>query len=166
MFSFDTFLESRYVALRFRGSVAVHFIGTAATSERAWNALRFQAVPTLPDFLLKLSLADNIRSVSFCHPLSLPQLSVLEQGCRRPWQDTCIRLNTGECQSGHDCGGASLSIGEATRRATPRHQDSETRLRRRTKLPRNTRRRSRGRGCLGGWNSWRRNGEERRSTTV
>src|SRR3984893_18442719 len=99
MFSFETFLESRYVALRFRGCVAVHFIGTAATGERAWNALRFQAVPTLPDFLLKPSFADNIRSVSFCHPLSLPQLSVLEQGSRRPSQDTCIRLNIGECPS-------------------------------------------------------------------
>jgi hypothetical protein len=32
MFSFETFSESRYVALRFRGSVAIHFIGTAATS--------------------------------------------------------------------------------------------------------------------------------------
>src|ERR1700738_930756 len=126
MFSFETFLESRYVALRFRGCVAVHFIGTAATGERAWNALRFQALPTLPDFLLKLSFADNIRSVSFCHPLSLPQLSVLEQGSRRPcrpWQDTCIRLHIGECQSGHDCGGASLSIEAVTRRAIPRPQD-------------------------------------------
>src|SRR6202049_2424082 len=93
MFSFETFLESRYVALRFRGCVAVHFIGTAATSERAWTALRFQALPTLPDFLLKLSFVDNIRSVSFCHPLSLPQLSVLEQcSFRRPSRHTDVLL--------------------------------------------------------------------------
>src|SRR3984893_19424135 len=93
MFSFETFLESRYVALRFRGCVAVHFIGTAATSERAWDALRFQALPTLPDFLLKLSVVDNILSVSFCHPLSLPQLSVLEQcSFRRPSRHTDVLL--------------------------------------------------------------------------
>jgi hypothetical protein len=42
---------------------------------------------------LKLSFVDNIRSVSFCHPLSLPQLSVLEQcSFRRPSRHTDVLL--------------------------------------------------------------------------
>src|SRR5438552_6828899 len=78
MFSLEPFLESRYVVLKIRGPVAVHFISTLATSERTWHALWLESIPTLPDFLLKVLFADHISSVSFCHLSSLPQLSVPE----------------------------------------------------------------------------------------
>src|SRR6266581_1980741 len=86
MFSLEPFLESRYVVLKIRRPVAVHFISTLATSERTWHALWLESIPTLPDFLLKLLFADHISSVSFCHLSSLPQLSVPEQCSLRPSQ--------------------------------------------------------------------------------
>src|SRR5206468_9342007 len=92
MFSLEPFLESRYVVLKIRGPVAVHFISTLATSERTWHALWLESIPTLPDFLLKVLFADHISSVSFCHPSSLPQLSVPEQCSLRTSQDVRIRL--------------------------------------------------------------------------
>src|SRR5207253_5843256 len=92
MFSLEPFLESRYVVLKIRGPVAVHFISTLATSERTSHALWFESIPTLPDFLLKLLFADHISSVSFCHLFSLPQLSAPEQCSLRPSQDVRIRL--------------------------------------------------------------------------
>src|SRR3989442_8809771 len=87
MFSLEPFLESRYVVLKIRGPVAVHFISTLATSERTWHPLWLESIPTLPDFLLKLLFADHISSVSFCHLSSLPQLSVREKCSLRPSQD-------------------------------------------------------------------------------
>src|SRR4029077_213581 len=86
MFSLEPFLESRYVVRRIRGSVAVHFINTLATSQRTGHALWLESIAALPDFFLKLLFADHISSVSFCHLPSLPQLSVLEQCSLRPNQ--------------------------------------------------------------------------------
>src|SRR5437660_11994262 len=97
MFSLEPFLESRYVVLKIRGPVAVHFISTLATSERTWHALWLESVPTLPDFLLKLLFADHISSVSFCHLPSLPQLSVLEQYSLRTRRTFVFDFNIGEC---------------------------------------------------------------------
>src|SRR5437016_1529181 len=84
MFSLEPFLESRYVVLKIRGPVAVHFISTLATSERTWHALWLESIPTLPDFLLKVLFADHLSS--------LPQLSVPEQCSLRTSQDVRIRL--------------------------------------------------------------------------
>src|SRR5437660_2930148 len=74
MFSLEPFLESRYVVLKIRGPVAVHFISTLATSERTRHTLWLESIPALLDFLLKLLFAEHISSVSLCHLSSLPQV--------------------------------------------------------------------------------------------
>jgi len=63
-------------------------------------------------------------------------------------------------------GGASRSIAGSASRATARRQAGEARLRCRAKLQRTTRRGSRARECLGGWNRRRCNGEERGPAAV
>ena len=74
MFPLDPALESRYVFHEIRGATAVQFIRTIASRQRARHTLGLESIPALLDFFLELLFAEHIRSVSFCHLFSLPQL--------------------------------------------------------------------------------------------